>query len=100
MSKYVVELGWNYDDDEYRQFLLDHDVVHLKSHGDRWFKVGDALRSRKGVIARVVDRFANRENLSIDITIANNKLSYEEMDKHFDDKTLSAPSTFKCKGYS
>jgi len=83
MAKYVFEMSWNYSEEEYKKFLEENKLVHLKSHGDKYFKVGDALRSEKGCIARIVDKFNNYENLSTDYTIANNKLSNNEMFEQF-----------------
>ena len=83
MARLMIELPWNYSEKEYDDFLKENELVHLKSHGDKYFKVGDALRSKKGCIARIVDKFNNYENLSHDYTIANNKLSVEEMRNHF-----------------
>jgi len=83
MAKLTFEMSWNYSDAQYDQFLKDNQLVHLKTHGDKYFKVGDALRSAKGTIARIMDKFNNYENLSHDYTIANNKLTEEEMDKQF-----------------
>lgn len=76
-------MSWNYSEEEYEEFLALRKITHLKSHGERYFKVGDALRSEKGVIARIVGKFNNYENLSHDYTIANNKLDSEQMDVHF-----------------
>lgn len=83
MAKYRFEMSWNYSEEEYEQFLQDYKLTHLKSHKEKYFKVGDALRSEKGVIARIVGEFNNYENLSHDYTIANNKLDGEQMDVHF-----------------
>jgi len=83
MAKLTFELSWNYDEAEYLKLLQDNNLAHLKSHGSRFIKTGDAFKSSKGVIARVVDTFPNYENLSYDITIANNKLSIEEMYAQF-----------------
>ena len=79
MAKYTFEMSWNYSEAEYEQFLKDHKLTHLKSHKEKYFKVGDALRSEKGAIARIMDKFNNYENLSHDYTIANNKLDNEQM---------------------
>jgi hypothetical protein len=83
MAKLTFEMSWNYSEAEYDQFLKENKLVHLKSHGDKYFKVGDALRSEKGCIARIMDKFNNYENLSHDYTIANNKLSVDEMYTQF-----------------
>ena len=83
MAKTVFEMNWNYSGAQYDAFLKENSLVHLKSHGDKYFKVGDALRSSKGVVARIMDKFDNYENCSHDYTIANNKLTEEEMDKQF-----------------
>lgn len=79
MAKYTFEMSWNYSEEEYEQFLKDHKLTHLKSHKEKYFMVGDALRSEKGVIARIMDKFTNYENCSIDYTIANNRLDNEQM---------------------
>lgn len=79
MAKYTFEMSWNYSKEEYEQFLKDHKLIHLKSHKEKYFKVGDALRSEKGAIARIMDKFKNYENCSMDYTIANNKLDNEQM---------------------
>lgn len=83
MAKLTFEMSWNYSEAEYEQFLKKNKLVHLKSHGDKYFKSGDALRSEKGCIARIVDKFNNYENYSHDYTIANNKLSEDEMYTQF-----------------
>lgn len=83
MAKLTFDMSWNYSEAEYDQFLKENKLVHLKSHGDKYFKVGDALRSEKGCIARIMDKFNNYENLSHDYTIANNKLSVDEMYSQF-----------------
>lgn len=83
MAKLTFDMSWNYSEAEYDQFLKENKLVHLKSHGDKYFKVGDALRSEKGCIARIMDKFNNYENLSHDYTIANNKLSVDEMYTQF-----------------
>lgn len=79
MSKYTFEMSWNYSEEEYEQFLKNHRITHLKSHKEKYFKIGDALKSEKGSIARIMDKFNNYENLSMDYTIANNKLDREQM---------------------
>lgn len=81
--KYTFELPWNYSEENYEQFLTEHNVIHLKSHDEKCFKVGDALRSSKGVVARIMERFANYENCSIDYTIANNKLDTMQIYEQF-----------------
>jgi hypothetical protein len=83
MAKFEFELSYNYDRKEFDKFLEDRKLKHLKNHKDWWLKVGDALRSEKGVIARVVNSFSNKENLSIDFTIANNVLDRNGMQEHF-----------------
>ena len=83
MAKLTFDMSWNYSEAEYDQFLKENKLVHLKSHGDKYFKVGDALRSEKGCIARIMDKFNNYENYSHDYTIANNKLSVDEMYTQF-----------------
>lgn len=83
MAKLTFDMSWNYSEAQYDQFLKENKLVHLKSHGDKYFKVGDALRSEKGCIARIMDKFNNYENLSHDYTIANNKLSVDEMYTQF-----------------
>ena len=94
MAKLTFEMSWNYSEAQYDQFLKENKLVHLKSHGDKYFKVGDALRSEKGTIARIMDKFNNYENLSHDYTIANNKLTEEEMDKQFLPSVIY--STIEC----
>ena len=79
MAKYTFEMSWNYSEQEYEQFLKDYKLTHLKSHKEKYFKVGDALRSNKGVIARIMDKFNNYENLSHDYTIANSKVCNDVM---------------------
>ena len=79
MAKYTFEMSWNYSEKEYEQFLKDHKLTHLKSHKEKYFKVGDALRSNKGVIARIMDKFNNYENCSHDYTIANSKVCNDTM---------------------
>lgn len=88
MAKYTFEMSWNYSEEEYNEFLKEHSITHLKSHSDNCFKVGDALRSNKGVIARIMEKFNNYENSSHDYTIASNKLSIEEIYKHFGNYTI------------
>ena len=83
MATLTFEMSWNYSEAEYDQFLKENKLTHLKSHGDKYFKAGDALRSEKGCISRIMDKFNNYENLSHDYTIANNKLSVEEMYSQF-----------------
>lgn len=83
MAKTTFELTWNYDKSEYRTFLEERGLIHLKKHNESAFRVGDAVRSKSGHIARVVDRFANYENYSIDVTVANNSLTREEMSENF-----------------
>jgi hypothetical protein len=83
MGKYTIEMSWNHDETEYRQFLQERGITHIKEHNSPYFKVGDALRSRKGLTVRVMSRFANYENYSEDYTIANNSSSVEELYKNF-----------------
>lgn len=83
MAKYSFEMSWNYDKEEYQNFLKEGNLTHLKTHDDCYFKVGDALRTKEGVVARIVDKFNNYENYSHDYTIANNKLSTQEIYKAF-----------------
>lgn len=83
MAKYCFEMSWNYDEQEYRNFLKEGNFTHIKTHNEPYFKVGDALRTRTGITARIVDKFNNYENYSHDYTIANNKLSVQEMYKAF-----------------
>lgn len=83
MAKYIFEMSWNYDEREYRQFLKDYKLTHLKTHNEEYFKVGDALRSENGIIARIVHKFNNYENCSHDYTIANVKVSVDEMYDNF-----------------
>ena len=79
MAKYTFEMSWNYSEEEYEQFLKDYKLTHLKSHKEKYFKVGDALRSNKGIIARIMDKFNNYENCSHDYTIANSKVCNDTM---------------------
>ena len=83
MAKKTFELTWNYDESEYRTFLEEKGLAHLKKHNESKFRIGDAIRSKSGQIARVVGRFANYENYSVDITVANNSLTREEMSENF-----------------
>jgi len=83
MAKYTFEMSWNYSEEEYEQFLKDYKLTHLKSHKEKYFKVGDALRSNKGVIARIMEKFNNYENCSHDYTIANSKVCNDIMTLEF-----------------
>lgn len=84
MAKLTIELPFNYDEQDYNLMLSQRKLTHLSKHGVKCtFKAGDALRSEKGVIARIVERFVNYENYSTDLIIANNQLSWEEMNDHF-----------------
>lgn len=88
-------MSWNYSEEEYEQFLNEHSITHLKSHKEKYFKVGDALRSNKGVIARIMEKYNNYENSTHDYTIASNKLSVEEIYKHFGNYTVQGDINHK-----
>ncbi len=88
MAKYTFEMSWNYSEEEYESFLEGRGLTHLKSHNEKYFKVGDALKSDKGVIARIMEKYNNYENYSHDYTIASNKLSVDEMYKNFGSYTV------------
>ena len=83
MAKYSFEMSWNYDEQEYQDFLKEGNFTHLKTHNEAYFKVGDALRTRTGITARIVSKFNNYENCSHDYTLANNSLSVEELYQAF-----------------
>jgi hypothetical protein len=83
MAKLTFGMSWNYDAKEYHSFLNNNKLVHLKNHNEEYFKVGDGLKTKEGVTARIVEKYNNHENLSHDFTIANNKLTKEELDSHF-----------------
>jgi len=90
MAKLLLELPYSYCKEDIAEWLSDRSLVHLKSHGNHWITTGDALKSSKGVIARVVDTCRNEVGEPF-ITIANNKLSREEMDEQFDCPIYSKP---------
>lgn len=79
MGTYTIAMSWNYSEDEYMQYLHDTGTTHLKQHDENYLKVGDALRSKNGVVARIMERRANHENCSIDYVIANKKLNNIEL---------------------
>jgi hypothetical protein len=84
MAKITIELSWNYEDSEFQSMLVERKLTHLPGDPEKpWLRVGDGLRSKKGSIARVVGRFKNYENSSIDFTIANKTLTQEQMEDHF-----------------
>jgi len=89
MAKFTFEMSWNYTEGEYEQFLKDHKVTHIKKHDEKYFKVGDALKSSAGIIARIMDKFNNYENCSHDYTIANKSVRAEEMRNAFGYKPAS-----------
>jgi len=82
MAKLTIELPYSYDQKDIATWLADNSLTHLKSHGEYWIKSGDALRSSKGVIARVVWEGRNEVG-EPHIVIANNKLSSDEMFSQF-----------------
>lgn len=83
MAKYCFEMSWNYDEQEYHEFLESRNLTHLKTHNEPYFKVGDALRTRTGITARIMDKFNNYENYSHDYTLANKSLSVEQLYQAF-----------------
>ena len=83
MAKVSFEMPWNYSEEEYNSFLEENELTHLRRHKSCYFKVGDALKNKKGVIARIMSETNNYENYSHDYLIANNKLSKSEMYDHF-----------------
>ena len=70
MGKIKIEFSWNETSEGLKQLLTENKLTHLKKHEYDYLKVGDALRSEKGVIVRVVEKFNNYENLSHDFTLA------------------------------
>ena len=83
MAKIEIQLSFNYDENEYKEFLKTQKLIHLKSHKESYIKVGDALRSEKGIIGRVVSRFVNYENLTTDYIIANNSVDSDILYNQF-----------------
>lgn len=83
MGKISVEFSWNKQSEGLKQLLIENKLTHLKKHDDDYLKVGDALRSEKGVIARVVEKFNNYENYTHDFVLANKNVSSEELEKQF-----------------
>jgi hypothetical protein len=83
MGKINIEFSWNNQDKELELLLGHNKLTHLKKHDGNCLKVGDALRSEKGVIVRVVEKFNNYENLSHDFILANKNVSSEELEKQF-----------------
>lgn len=82
MAKLTLELPYSYDQKDIATWLTENSLTHLKSHGNYWIKSGDALKSAKGVIARVVWDGRNEVG-EPHIVIANNKLSSDEMFTQF-----------------
>ena len=84
MAKISFELSFNYDEEELQQFLVDNNLKWISNnHNFGYLRVGDAIKCSTGQVARIVSRFANRENLSDDFIIANKNMSEEEMCKCF-----------------
>ena len=83
MGKIQIEFGWNNQEEDLQKLLAENKLTHLKSHKENYLKVGDALKSDKGVIVRVVEKFNNYENLSHDFVLANKNVSSEELEKQF-----------------
>lgn len=83
MASIWIELPYGYDANDIKQFLTDHKLTHLKSHGEYWVRVGDALKSDKGVIARVMEAKRNEVG-EPHICIANKNLTKEELTEQFD----------------
>lgn len=102
MAKLLLSLPYSYSEENIDKWLSDRQLLHLKSHDSHYISAGDALKSVKGVIARVVDICYNEvDELFITITIANNKLSHEEMDEQFNTCTPIEDTTeeIRCGGY-
>ena len=93
MAKLTIELPYSYDRTDIATWLGYYSLTHMKSHGEYWIKSGDALKSSKGVIARVVWNGRNEVG-EPHIIIANNKLSTEEMWAQFcTDQSVHDPVT-------
>lgn len=92
MGKIRIEFGWNNQEEDLQKLLAENKLTHLKSHKDNYLKVGDALKSDKGVIVRVVEKFNNYENLSHDFVLANKNVSSEELEKQFLNETWTFTS--------
>lgn len=89
MAKLLLSLPYSYSEEDINKWLSDRQLLHLKSHDSHYISTGDALKSAKGIIARVVDTCYNEVNEPF-ITIANNKLSQDQMDDQFDTSILNA----------
>jgi hypothetical protein len=84
MAKVSFEMPWNYSEEEYSSFLKEKELKHLKNnHNSCYFKAGDALKNKQGVIVRIMSKMNNYENCSHDYFVSNNKLSKSEMYDHF-----------------
>lgn len=60
MGKIWVELPYNYDQEDLKSFLADHNIEHIKGRKTLWFvQSGDAFRFSNGVVARVMETTRN-----------------------------------------
>lgn len=81
MGKIQIEFGWNNQEEDLQKLLAENKLTHLKSHKENYLKVGDALKSNKGVIVRVVENVpASRKDCFV---LANKNVSSEELKKQF-----------------
>lgn len=78
MSKLVLQLPVNYSEQEIIDFLNEHDLIHVKRHDDYIIRKGDALRTNKGITARVMEVEKNEVG-EVFIIIANKALNIDEM---------------------
>jgi hypothetical protein len=82
MAKLTIELPYSYTEANITEWLESNKLTHLKTHRQYLIRTGDALKSSKGIIARVV--WDGRNEVSEPyIVIANNKLSSDEMFTQF-----------------
>lgn len=78
MATSWIELPYQYDEKDLKQWFTIHNLTHLKKHGDWNVKVGDAIRNKSGLIARVMDKKRNEVG-EPHILIANKNLSSGQM---------------------
>jgi hypothetical protein len=93
MGRIKIKLTWGKEVEELEKLLKDNNLVHLKKHDGDCLKVGDALKSEKGVIVRVVENVpSSRKDCFI---LANKNVSSEELEKQF----LGIECTFDKETY-
>lgn len=93
MAKILVELPYNYSQEDLVEFFKLHKWEKLQKTPNEWIHQGDGVKSESGNIARVMEIPKNEVGEKF-LVLANNKLSASEMNLYF--LGIQIPEEIKC----